>query len=97
MHKTQKRREPMGTIAMLWNQKTGKFEGVAVTGKSPGEVLDGLKKDFGAQVPPGVPAHELPPALSDYHWIQHEHVEFYHKENKSICSIHLMCVNYTWC
>jgi len=71
----------MAEISIVYDQKTGKLLGVR---------LDGEKL-------PGKPAYTELEHLSKFDWVQNEHIELYHKRDKSICSIHVLCNAYRCC
>ena len=73
----------MAEIAILYDQETGKFKGVKVDGEP-------LKAED-ANTPKNIKW------LSQFQWVQHEHVELYHKLGKSICSIHVLCRLFKTC
>ncbi len=76
----------MAKISIVYDQETGKFEGVKLD--------DEWLKAEDANTPENIKW------LSQFNWVQHEHVELYHRLGelgKTICSIHVLCRLFKTC
>lgn len=74
----------MGYIELRWDQESGKFEGANINGTiRKYEEWENATDNIGQ--------------FEQFPFVQHEHVEFYHKEGSSICAIHVGCKLVKWC
>ena len=79
------------TVAVIYDRETGEFKGILVDGDKEKQFHHYKCEHKAEEKGVMMNAYEHLDYLSGFDWVQHEHIELYHRANRSVCSVHVRC------